>query len=462
MADGTRFKTIENQIVQLTETVTVQFQHQLRQLTDTVTSHNTFISDTAASLVRMESLITSLDQKSVTHGPSQVREQPFHVRNVRLEFPRFDGTDALAWIFKADQFFDYYNTPDPERLTIAAVHLDQTVVPWFQMVQRNFPFRSWQEFTKAIELEFGPSVFERPRSALFKLTQSGSVGEYYLTFTALANRVTGLNSEAVLDCFISGLQPELQREVISQSPTSLMQVVSIARLFETEFQPIKPTPQTSITKIPGPFTPGPNRNMSSQGSTSNTPIRNTPPILPNPSRTSTNNRAVKNISPTEMQLRREKGLCYNCDEKFSFRHRCPNKHLYLLQLDDPNPDEPDPLTYSDSNLSTNPPNIEPELHLSLNALNGSTKVGTLRFTGTVDGVPLQILVDGGNSDNFFQPRLARFLQLPIEPAPGFNVLVGNGQSIMAEGQIPQLTIEVQGQVMVIPVFLLPFSGAVRC
>jgi hypothetical protein len=170
----------------------------------------------------MESLLTSLDQKSVTHGPSQVREQPFHVRNVRLEFPRFDGTDALAWIFKADQFFDYYNTPDPERLTIAAVHLDQTVVPWFQMVQRNFPFRSWQEFTKAIELEFGPSVFERPRSALFKLTQSGSVGEYYLTFTALANRVTGLNSEAVMDCFISGLQPELQREVISQSPTSLI------------------------------------------------------------------------------------------------------------------------------------------------------------------------------------------------------------------------------------------------
>ncbi|KAI5436842.1 hypothetical protein KIW84_023098 [Lathyrus oleraceus] len=55
--------------------------------------------------------------------------------------------------------------------------------------------------------------------------------------------------------------------------------------------------------------------------------------------------------------------------------------------------------------------------------------------------------------------MARFLQLPIEPAPGFNVLVGNGQSIMAEGQIPQLTIEVQGQVMVIPVFLLPFSGA---
>ncbi|KAI5400552.1 hypothetical protein KIW84_065441 [Lathyrus oleraceus] len=123
-----------------------------------------------------------------------------------------------------------------------------------------------------------------------------------------------------------------------------------------------------------------------------------------------------------MQLRREKGLCYYCDEKFSFRHRCPNKHLYLLQLDDPNPDEPDPLTDPDSNLSTNPPNIEPELHLSLNALNGSTK-------------------------------------LPIEPAPDFNVLVGNCQSIMAEGQIPQLTIEVQGQVMVIPVFLLPFSGA---
>jgi hypothetical protein len=232
MADGTRLKTIENQLAQLSETVSVQLNHQLTQLTTTVTTHSTAISDTAVTLQRMETLLNQLSQASATHGQQHNhREQPFHTRNVRLEFPRFDGSDALAWIFKANQFFDYYHTPDPERLTIAAVHLDHSVVPWFQMIQRASPFRSWQGFTRAIESEYGPSAYERPRTALFKLAQTGSVNEYYVQFTALANRVTGIDAEALLDCFLSGLQKELQREVISQNPTSLIHAVSIARLF---------------------------------------------------------------------------------------------------------------------------------------------------------------------------------------------------------------------------------------
>ena len=32
-----------------------------------------------------------------------------------------------------------------------------------------------------------------------------------------------------------------------------------------------------------------------------------------------------------MQLRREKGLCYFCDEKFLFNHKCPNRQFLLLQ-----------------------------------------------------------------------------------------------------------------------------------
>jgi hypothetical protein len=47
-----------------------------------------------------------------------------------------------------------------------------------------------------------------------------------------------------------------------------------------------------------------------------------------------------------MQLRKDKGQCYWCDEKFSFSHRCPNKHLMLLQYDPTTEiafdDEPEP------------------------------------------------------------------------------------------------------------------------
>ena len=44
---------------------------------------------------------------------------------------------------------------------------------------------------------------------------------------------------------------------------------------------------------------------------------------------------IKHLSKTEMQARREKGLCYNCDEKFNRVHRCVQQNLYLLDVDSP-------------------------------------------------------------------------------------------------------------------------------
>ncbi|MCI44661.1 hypothetical protein A2U01_0065900, partial [Trifolium medium] len=65
-------------------------------------------------------------------------------------------------------------------------------------------------------------------------------------------------------------------------------------------------------------------------------------------------------------------------------------------------------------------------------MNGFASVGTIRFQGYINGHPVQVLVDGGSTDNFLQPRVAKFLKLPIEPVSNFNVLVGNGNKIVAE------------------------------
>lgn len=271
----------------------------------------------------------------------------------------------------------------------------------------------------------------------------------------MANRVTGLDQEAVMDCFISGLQKDLQREVISQKSSSLIQAVSIACLFEDKFNPTKPStsPIISNSKSLSTNTVTPNRSLSSQGSNTYSTSRNSlPPLLPTPTTkpTAFNPKSpnIKSISPAEMQLRREKGLCYYCDEKFSFKHRCPNKHLLLLQLEDAHPEEPDS---EPPDITLNEPeNAEPQHHLSLNAIRGASGVGTLRFTGHIAGLPIQILVDGGSSESFFQPRIAHLLHLPIESGPRFNVLVGNG---------PRLSVTIQGHELTVPVFLLLVVGA---
>jgi len=48
------------------------------------------------------------------HNSSNDNTSPqlFEIRNIKPDFPCFDGSEVLQWIFKAKQFFDYYNTPD--------------------------------------------------------------------------------------------------------------------------------------------------------------------------------------------------------------------------------------------------------------------------------------------------------------------------------------------------------------
>jgi len=123
------------------------------------------------------------------------------------------------------------------------------------------------------------------------------------------------------------------------------------------------------------------------------------------------------MSPAEMQIHREKGLCYTCDEKFTSSHRCPNRQYLLLQMDDDDNDElqPDPFTVNEEALG----NLSLDHHLSYNALKGSLGLGTMKFSGTISGMAVQILLDSGSSDNFLQPRIAKCLKLPIEIAPKF-------------------------------------------
>ena len=168
------------------------------------------------------------------------------------------------------------------------------------------------------------------------------------------------------------------------------------------------TPYNSVT-----------RNANKPLSVSKSP---TPPLLPTPSGPPLQNPNIKRISPTEMQLRREKCLCYFCDEKFSFNHKCPNKHCLVLQLDEEE-NESEKQSQDDTTEQEIP--IREDHHLSLNALKASLGFGTIKFEAYIDNLSVTVLIDGGSSDNFLQPRVAKFLKLPVVQAPRFRVMVGN-------------------------------------
>lgn len=159
-----------------------------------------------------------------------------------------------------------------------------------------------------------------------------------------------------------------------------------------------------------------------------------------------------------MQIRREKGLCYFCDEKFTFNHQCPNRQFLFFQLDETSMDD------VNSPLDTGQQFIEEETvvdnhHLSLNALKGGKSVGTIRFLEFIGKLSVTVLIDGGSSDNFMQPRIAKFLKLLVEPALSFKVMVGNGNYMETKGLVQNLIIQAQGNVFQLPVYALPISEA---
>ena len=128
-----------------------------------LTTHQLSLSETLHSMtLKLNELIHKLHTPdSPSHSPSSSTAIPTPVspssaHRMKLEVPRFDGTEPLGWIFKINQFFEYHSTPDHERLTIASFYVECRALAWFQWMTRNSQLTSWPAFLQALQTRFVP------------------------------------------------------------------------------------------------------------------------------------------------------------------------------------------------------------------------------------------------------------------------------------------------------------------
>ncbi|WVZ16785.1 hypothetical protein V8G54_009767 [Vigna mungo] len=294
-------------------------------------------------------------------------------------------------------FFEYHHTPPDQRIQIASFYLEGQALAWFQWMFNNGLLSSWEAFLRALELRFSPSKFDDPIAALYKLTQTQSLQEYLSDFSQTTRR---------------------------------------------QNSPIHPSSQPfwSYHHLPPPLSPSPS-----------TPPKPLPPLLPTP----TNKLPIKRLTEAEMQLRRDKNLCFNCDERYTRGHRCKPQFLLLTTFDSKNQDA-DVLS-EDSTLADESP---PEAGLiSLHAFSGHWTPRTFRVTGSIQGYAVQILVDSGATHNFIQHRVAQFLHLPTQPTPSpLRVMVGNGEFLPCSSFCPNVTLTLDTHEFSIDLYQLELSG----
>ena len=108
-------------------------------------------------------------------------------KSVKLYFPRFSGVDPASWVYKANQYFGYCQTPIAEKLMIASFHMELEALIWFQEAKEAGIFSDWESLVQALHVRFGSRAYDDPIEVLTRLRQTTTVALYKAKFEAICN-----------------------------------------------------------------------------------------------------------------------------------------------------------------------------------------------------------------------------------------------------------------------------------
>ncbi|KAF5761352.1 putative retrotransposon gag domain, aspartic peptidase domain superfamily [Helianthus annuus] len=365
-----------------------------------------------------------------------------HKPYLKLQFPRYGGDDPTGWIYQAEQYFDFQKVAPEDQVQLATFHLDGIALQWHRWYTKSKGPITWLEFTTALLSRFGPTDYDDPAESLHRLKQLTTVAVYVEAFERLSHRVDGLPEPFLVSCFIGGLKEEIRLEVKLKNPRRLVEAIGNARTVEEKLVVqgmIVTTP--SLEGIYG--TSNVNNSSSMQSGNGLLGAGPSPPLAlpaPNP---------VRRLSAAEARSRREKGLCYYCDDRYTPGHKCSKPQLFMIS----EVHEVDNKVHVVENADL--AQHDPQAEISFIAVSGTILPQTLRLSGRIKNKDVVVLVDGGSTHNFISQTLVDQLGLTIEKDVNFEVLVANEDTLVCAGRVRNLTIMFSGYTLTTDLFVLP-------
>lgn len=295
--------------------------------------------------------------------------------------------------------------------------------------------------------------------------QTGTVVDYRRKFIELLAPLERVPEEIAKGQFLNGLKEEIKVEVRLLGPKNLDNAMDLALMVEDKLRvgASKRIEQRSGQSVVSRSYNTPSSAVvSNRGSFSNYSTGSTSPSLysqasaTSPSigggrgfLSSKANGEIRRLSDAEMQLKREKGLCYRCDDKWSIGHRCKRRELSVLLTCDGEEDEPQlspNSSHSEDITEVIPTSPQPEI--SLNSVMGLTSPRTMKLLGCIGGQEVVVMVDPGATHNFVSLDAVEKLNIPVLPSKEFGVSLGTGESVMGTGIRKSVVLEMQGIVIV--------------
>jgi len=320
------------------------------------------------------------------------REQEFHPKHKKWDFPRFDGTtDPMLFINKCEAYFRQHRTTVDERVLMASYHLDDVAQLWFIQLQTDDGTPNWSHFKDLLNLRFGPPLRSAPMFELAECRRTGTVADYSNQFQALLPRAGRLEESQRVQLYTGGLLPPLSHAVRLHHPATLVEAMSLAREVEMmeASRPPPPLPSRAPQRgvlpapAPRPALPAPQQPLAL-------------PAPPVPGQQGRGEGPPRRLSPAEMAERRRQGLCFNCNEPYTRGHNRFCKRLFFVD----GVEVDDAVDASEAALAaTEAPGAEAPCY-SLHAVAGVPVADTIQITVSVGAASLLALLDSGSTHSF--------------------------------------------------------------
>ncbi|KAL0545922.1 hypothetical protein IC582_015819 [Cucumis melo] len=361
----------------------------------------------------------------------------------KLEMPVFNGEDPDGWIYRAEHYFQMHLLNEQEKLKIAIVSMEGKGLCWFRWAENRKRFRSWKELKERIYNRFRNREYGTGCARFLAIKQEGSVGEYLQRFEELSAPLPEMAEDVLVGAFTNGLDPVIRTEVFAMRAVGLEDMMDAARLAEEKLEIARAShgPYAKDFKSAQKHAP---KNVETPSTKMVTLAERIPASL-NQANNSQNgatgmggrrDTGFRRWTDSELQARRDKGLCYRCDEPFSKGHRCKNKELRLCVV----ADDLEDVEMVDSAYEGEMVEVSPVVELSLNSVVGLTAPGTFKLKGMVENQEIVIMVDCGVTHNFISLKLVENLKLPMAETTNYGVIMGSGKAVQGRGICKGITV----------------------
>lgn len=208
-----------------------------------------------------------------------------------------------------------------------------------------------------------------------------------------------------IDNFISGLKDEIAQHLYNHKPQSLQEARELARGQEHYLNVLDKRYKTSTISQKTTSSYTNYFKPNSYSAKTNTESSN-----PGPSPTSSTD-SYRKLTLAEITDKKQKWLCFYCDQKFEPGHNCRKKKLFVIMNEDNETsnleDEEIAIIWEGEEHPNQDKGTNEEAKVSFHAITGYVGTGTLKIQGKLGNRPINILLDSGSTNNFISQYLAK-------------------------------------------------------